>query len=595
MKNVSIARPLGVSVVAALMATALPFAPASAAPGTVSLEATSKDGLAFQPADYASGDVTVQVTDSVAGPVDAPDTQDLAFSWTVTPYGPGAAPVQVPATGTDVQATDVKGAFVVALPIGQGPGTYELDAALVDGTGTEVVPSTSLLALTVGNAAPAGSTAVISGLGDGTPGEALDATLTVAAPDSSPIAGQAFSLTIDRGFFTTGDGAVPPVVGQRAGDLESLGKTYTGVTDADGTIDFEVGIARDAGFDDDGRVTAAVSVAAGPSATASAQWDTLDTLNGQVALKLSPAAEQDGPVNPTLAGNRTFYDVFALDQFGNRVGDVPIDLSYSGNLDDYDYSDDDTLSDFDTFGDIWITSYEAGRIGITGTWEDAPTYRYVDRAGTADSGVEDASGSITSTTYEISFGASRYSITSSAKDTVRVGTAVSQTVRVVDQQGNPVSGYQVRFLRFGPDDVRGDVVATRTTSSLGQATYTFVGTKRGRAKITAEITDGIKRRQLTGTAVFGAAVKARLVKGKGGPGADRLSVRTRKLAVGARVQIYRVDQGVWRLAATKRLSRAGAAEFSVRDRNRTKKTTYVAMVRSTSTSVADQSNAVKIR
>ncbi|MET0928945.1 MAG: Ig-like domain-containing protein, partial [Aeromicrobium sp.] len=496
---------------------------------------------------------------------------------------------------------DVAGKFVVPLPVSKGPGTYELTAELgADGLGANAIGAASILTVTTGNAAPAGSTAVVTGLGGGLPGQAQGGTLTVEDGNGAPVVGQVFSLTVDHGFFTTGQGATPSVVGAPAGDLERLGTKLTDVTDTNGQIDFRVGIARDGGFDDDGSVTATVKVSSGPTGSKSAAWSSGSELNpplnGRVALRLSPAGEQDGPVAPALAGDRTFYEVFALDQFGNPLAGIPIDLTYSGNLDDWDYSDDFAVSDLDSFGDIWLTSFEAGAITITGTWtDDAPAYLYTDTAGTAIKSTTSVTDSITSTTYENSFNASSFSLTSSATDVVGVGSAVTQTVRVVDQQGNPVSGYEVRFFRNGPDGDHSDAVATRATNTRGEAAYTFIGTKRGRAKITADVTDGTSHRLLNGSAVFGATVTARLAKGKGGSGGDRLSVSSRAAAAGARVLIYRVVNGRRYQVATKRLDTKGKVAVKIRDRNRKAYTTYVAVVRSTSNSVADQSNTVTIR
>ncbi|MBD8607878.1 hypothetical protein IFT73_13530 [Aeromicrobium sp. CFBP 8757] len=601
MKTVTFTRALGLGVTAVLVSSAFQFTPASAAPATtLTLTVDSQDGAAFQPSDYAADDIAVQVEDS-AGAYDVDDAQDLRYTWEYTPFGTGAKSVTLPATGFDEQTTDVKGRFTVALPVSQGAGTYALDAVLEDEpAGTTGAPSVTRT-FTVGNAAPAGSTATVTGLGGSTPGLAQGGTLTVEDANGKPVAGQVFSLTVDHGFFTPG-AAPTPAAGSRVGDLESAGTKLTGLTDQDGQIDFDLGIARDAGFDDDAKVAAAVTVAGVTTSGTNAAWSTDNPLNGGVAIRLSPAGEQDGPVNPALAGNRTFYDVFALDQFGNPVAknagtDISIGLGYTRNVDDYDYSDDEMVADLDTFGDIWLTSFEAGTIDVNGLWEEAPTTVY-GTGGTPVKGVKDVTTSTASTTYEISFGASRFSISSSAADTVRVGSTVTQTVRVVDQQGNPVNGWDVRFLRYGPDAVRGDVVATRTTNAAGEATYSFIGTARGRATITAEVTDGVRRRELTGTAAFGATVRARLARTKGttaGRGADRLTVAAGRVAAGARVDLYRVVKGVEKRVGSRTLGRKGTASFVVRDTNRSSRTTYVAQVRSTTKTVADRSNGYKTR
>jgi 5-hydroxyisourate hydrolase-like protein (transthyretin family) len=614
MKTATFSRALALGVTAALASTCLQMTPASAAPGDYVLVASSQDGDFFELADYTDGDITVQVQDSSVTPaadVDVDDAQDLAFSWEFIPFGASSG-TRLPATDDSVQPTDVKGEFVVALPVSEGPGTYQLTAALTaDAAGDNAVDEKRLATYDVGNDAPAGSTATITGLDPvgSTPGLTQRGTVRFVDDNGDPLRNQVFSMKVDHGFFTSGDAAKAPVVGAPAGDLEQLGSRLTDLSDANGEIDFELGIARDAGFDDDADIDATVSTVSGPAASATAAWSTDDPLNGRLALRLSPAGEQDGPVDPALAGNRTFYDIFALDQFGNPVdtnrsadpddtGEISIALDYTGNTDDFDYSDDEQLADLDTFGDFWLTSFEAGTINVNGLWEEAPTYLYTDTQGTATDGVTNVTATTPSSTYEISFAGSSYSITSSAADTVRVGSTVTQTVRVLDQRGNPVSGYEVRFLRYGPDSVRGDVVATRTTNAAGEASYSFIGTARGRATVTAEITDGVRRRQLTGTAAFGAGVKARLGKTRGtsaGRGTDRLTVSAGRVAAGARVDLYRVVKGVQKKVATKTLGRRGTANFAVRDKNRGSRTTYVAQVRSTSTTVADRSNGYKTR
>lgn len=610
MKTVKTSRALALGVTAALAASALPFTAASAAPlpEPDSLVAASKDGAFFELSDYAAGDITVQVLDDAQKNTDVDDTQDLTYTWTVKGYGANAAPVVLPAVQ---QKTDVNGRFEVALPANAGPGTYSLDAELaLDGQGA-TLSAPDALVVAVGNAsADDDSTAVVTGLGSSTPGLVENGTLTVTAPDGTygvpdgqadPVVGQVYALTVDHGFFTGGE-PVMAVGGTEAGQLSNIGTRFTGVTNSAGKLTFKTGIARDTGFDDDGRVATTVKVANGPAASGVTSWSTDKTLNGRVAIRPAPASEQSNPVNPTLAGNQTYYDVFALDQYGNPVDDQPIDLAYSGRLKDYIADDDFFRSNFDTIGDIFVVSNVADQITVTGTWEAAPKYVYLTTGGAPERVDEDdlvdATGSTSTTTYEISFNGSSYSMSSSVSDTVRVGTTVTQTVRAVDQQGNPIEGFQVRFLRFGPDATNGDVVATKSTNALGEATYSFIGTRRGRALITAEITDGNRRKELNGSAAFGAAVNARLARTKGkssGGRVDRLTVSATKLAKGARVNLYKVVKGKQKLVGSKKLGSKGTAAFAIRDRNRKAKTKYVAVVRSTSSSIADQSRAVNVR
>lgn len=596
MKTAMFIRSLGLGVTAALVATAFPFTAASAA-APYTLDAVSKDGSLFQPGDYATGDITVQVRDALGATYDVVDDQDLDYTWTHTPFN--GSPTILPA---EVQTTDVGGQFVVALPVVEGPGTYTLTADL-ENEPTGITASSASLTLTVAEAAPAGSVAAVSGLTGGTPGVADGGTVTVTDATQAPAADRLVTLTLDRGFFTDGTSATGNAAGDVAGNLKQAGTTLTAKTDADGEIPFQVGIARDGGFDDDGLVDASVKVTGVPTSGTTAAWNTASPLNGGVAIRLSPAGEQENPVNPTAVTKRAFYDVFALDQFGNPVTGVPIDVRFTekgGQCDDCDNTGDDTYdSDFNANGDIWVLSNKAGTIDITGTWFEAPSTVF-NGSGTPVSVLngKDVSGTASASIYEPSFRASSFSMTSSVSDTVRIGTTVTQTVRVRDQLGNPVDGYDVRFLRFGPDEVRGEVVAAGTTNALGEATYSFIGTKAGRSTITAEVTDGLRRTQLTGQVSFGKVVRAKLVKTKGsssGRGADRLTVTTRAAAPGARVYLYKIVKGKERRVGIRTLNRQGQAAFSIRDRNRGSRTTYVADVRSTTKTVADRSNKAKLR
>ncbi len=530
-------RGLTLALTTTLAVSAVPFltSSASAAPGTLSLVATSADGAAFDLDEHAAGDLTVQVTDSIAGGVDVDDAQDLQYHWTITPFDATAPVVRVPATGEDVEAVDVAGAFVVPLPAAQAPGTYALVSGLgPDASSANAIPGATVLTVKAGNAElafddesplrtpagtdatvagglqledgtglpgrlvdldfvrgaagtdpeadavltspqattgadgsfeavlsdpvedgqgtelggtlsaataaapgssldvdlvsvdpPTGSTAVVDDLGGGTPGEALASGLTVTAPDDTfdadpapglqgdagtdpdPVEGQVYTLTVDHGFFTTGDEELPSVVGAPAGNLVDLGRTLTGLTDADGQVSLQVAIERDAGFDDDGLVAATVSADAGDLTTEeTADWDSTDPFNGgAVQVTLSPASEQVAAVNPAVAGNRTYYDVFTLDQFGNRVSDQPVDLTYTGDLDDYDYSEDFIESDFDRSGDIW--SSVRGRGDRRHRHVERPDQPVRRRRGNAVADSEDVVGSTTASFYELNFNASR--------------------------------------------------------------------------------------------------------------------------------------------------------------------------------------------
>ncbi len=522
----------------------------------------------------------------------------------LAPVAPATAPV------ASRQVTTTRGgafAAVVRDPAEDPQGT-ELGGRLT--ASTPATDPTGLDVDLVRDALPAGTELSLTDLGDGTPGRALGGTVTVTAPDDTfgadadsdpdPVEGQRVTLSLDHGFLTSGE-ARPSVEGTPAGDLVDLGTEATVLTDASGEAPVLIGIGRDEGFDDDGLVDATLTATAGETSQVSeTRWSTADPLNGRTRLSLTPRAEQDGPVAPSLAGNRTYYDVLTLDQFGNPVDGQGVDLTYIDDIgfDGYDYSDDFAVSDLDRDGDIWVAGFEAGSLDLTGTWADAPTTTYTDTAGGTVGGTADAVDTTTASYYELDFEASTFTLRSTPSSSAAVGSTVSTTVRVLDQEGNPVQGYEVRFFRFGPARSGvGEARVTRTTNARGTATYTFLGSRVGTARVTAEVSDGTDRRSLTCTVRFGAPVRARLtgVAG-GGRAADRLSVAVGRAAAGARAVLFRVDGDTRRAVRSRRLDGDGVASFAaVGDRNGSKRTAYVVRVGATRSTATATSNTVRVR
>lgn len=523
-------------------------------------------------------------------------------------------------TATVQQATtNRRGRFVAtiadAVEDGQGTelgGSLTVASALTPGVG-DVGASSALGIDLVSIEPPTGSVVVVDSLGSGTPGQALGSSVTTLAPDDSfdtdpmiegvqgdpgtdpdLVEGQVVELSADHGFFTSGE-ATPSEPGQITGNLAHSGDALTALTDAGGEVPFALGIARDTDFDDDAEVVATVSAAAGSVAgEAVAEWDTANPFNGRVSIVLSPSSEQNTPVDPALAGNRTFYEVLSTDQFGNPVDGQPISLSYSGNLDEWDYSDDFVVSDLDTNGDIWLVNYETGTITVTGTWADAPTRVFTDANGSAVSASDDVTGSVESTSYGLKFARSSFRLRSSATSTVAVGATVSETVTVRDQLGNPVRGYEVSFFRYGPDSYNGEPRARVQTNARGQATYTFMGAKLGDARITAVITDGSQTTSLSGRVVFGAQVRV-TARGANRSGKDLIRVSAGKVAAGTRAVLHHVDGPRRPKIGSARLNADGEATFSVRDRNRGAKTSYWVKVLGTATTAAAESKVVRIK
>jgi hypothetical protein len=465
---------------------------------------------------------------------------------------------------------------------------------------------------------PDGSTLVLSALGSSTPGMAQAGTVTLTAPDDTvdtdpnvsgvqgdpgtardALVDQDVTLSVDHGFFTTGAEKVPSVVGARAGNLAQLGTSISEKTDTNGQVSFQVGIERDPGFDDDGLVAAEVTAQAGDLIQqGSAEWSSANPVNGQVEVVLSPSARQENPVAPAVSGDRTWYDVFTRDQFGNPVDGEPVYLDFAGKLDDFDYSEDFVTSDLGREGDFWVVSFVPGDITVTGTW-NAPSYRYTNTAGAATSSMADVSGGAPASFYDVDFNATSFGLAPSTSGEAAVGTTITQIATVVDQRGNPVRGFEVRFFRFGPESGGGEGRAEQITNGRGQASYSFVGADPGIAKVTAVVSDGVSHRTLVNEVRFRFAVSVVLVATKGGAKTkdEELTVRASKVAAGAKVSVYRVKGSKLKRVKVRgvKLDADGKATFAVSDRNGRRKTAYVAVVGSTPTTFAATSPALKTR
>jgi hypothetical protein len=477
---------------------------------------------------------------------------------------------------------------------------------------------------------PSGTTVVLSTNGGSKPGQATQSVATVTAPDDTNdtdpatagvqgdggaardvVAGQRVTLTVDKGFFTTGQEKTPSVVGADAANLVSLGQTITRTTDPLGVVRFQTAIERDAGFDDDGKVKAVVTAAAGSASdTVDVDFDSSAPLNGgEVEIVLSPVSEQNGAVDPAPADSEVFYDVYTTDQFGNRVGGGDVDLEYGADSDDfpYDYSDVQVKSDFDDNGDFSVTGNADGALEVTGVWEP-DTLTYVDVVGNTTTSQERLTDTVTQSFYEIDFAASTFTITSSPEGTVPSGTTVTETVKMVDQEGNPVRNMGVQFFRTGPDAGGGDANVTRSTNANGEAFYTFIGSQAGTATIAAQITDGTSNKTLTDKVVFAAAtppasppatlspITAKLIGASNGAKADGVKVFAPTKAAGAVVRLFRVVNGRRiQVGATRKLNAAGNASFTVMDRNGSRFTKYVAVIKKSVDTQSDTTNAKRVR
>jgi hypothetical protein len=628
--------------------------------GTYTLKTfVERDGTPGQSAgDLAAADLVFKAGDSTLAFTEAPsatsaagttDTYEatlkladgtplpgrpVSFNYTATGNVVVAAQANQPAgttrvsdtTATDV--TDATGAVSVALsdpatpdqaelngsldavttaPTSTGPDEADEDAVNLDVDFVDATPP----ALTTVTITPEGATHKPGVTTGGTVTVVADTDGDPATPGTTPVVGLAVTLTVDKGFFTDGTPDPAPAVGADQGEFKSLGQTITVVTGAGGVANFQTAIERDAGFDDDGLVKATVTATAGAfNDTEDYDYSSAAPLNGgTVELVESPASEQDGDTDPARTGQQVAFDVFTTDQFGNLVGSAPITITTDSS--DATVTGAPVTSDFDDDGDFTVTSSEEEDVVVTGTW-NAPVNEYIadgiDAGTVPDSGpatTRNITDNDTASFYEVDFAASDITITSSPEGTVPVGTAVTETVTVVDQEGNPVANLDVEFFRTGPDAGGGDANVQRTTNSNGQAFYTFIGSQEGTAQITATITDGNALRTVTDTVVFGTTpnpdndpkpIKAFLSGKDNGPAKDKLTVKAPAMAAGAEVRLFKVIKGKRiQVGNTKGLNAAGDATFIVKDTNGGQITKYVAVVVKTDKTLSDTTNPKRVR
>jgi len=316
-------------------------------------------------------------------------------------------------------------------------------------------------------------------------------------------------------------------------------------------------------------------------------FSSADPLNGgAVRLEFAPANEQDPGVNTPTAppGSEVEIDVYTEDQFGNLVGGIPVTVA--DNTVDAEIIADDAdgaagvqvLSNFDDDGDFAGTSDEEEDQTITGTWEDAPVLTY------SGPDTQDLTDTVTINFQDIVVTEDGVTMTANPSGNVPVGTAVTETVTVLDDEGNPVVGAEVRFTQSGPGDANADVI--RFTNANGQAFYTFNSAQAGTALITAVVQTNDAPVVKTDEVTFGGKVGINL-KAMGpnnGKKADKLNVKANNNAAGLIARVFVKGQKV----AQHKLNGQGDYAFTIKDKNGKKSTKYVVKVAGTATTKADQ-------
>ncbi|GAB2765196.1 hypothetical protein GCM10027020_16930 [Nocardioides salsibiostraticola] len=536
-------------------------------------------------------------------------------------------------SATTAQATTgANGGVSVAVTDPASPNAAELNNKLDADT----------LSNTIGNAAedapdldvdfvrnnPAGdATVVVKTDNIGKPGEATSGTVTVTEDaDNNPATaktpvpdGQAVTVTIEgEAFFTDGR-----LAGGATGDdaqLDNDGKSKVLVVDGgNGQATFQISVGRDAGFDDDGMAESTVTGKAGTFTGSDEQvFNSANPLNGgEVSLELTP--NQNVPTTPARTGDSVAYDVFTTDQFGNRVGNEPVTITDSSAT---ATTSGNATSDFDADGDFTVTDTAEETVTLTASWtQTTTTYSVATPANSAPTATNPATGTETlkdtadQVFFEANFDDFNFEIEQIPDGDVKVGSAVTEVVTVVDENGNPVQGLNVAFIRSGPGDQQdGDANDFDQTNQNGQAFYTFTGTEAGTAQISAVITENAPK---TGRTIISDDVT--FVGEPGGPvvnqpktpiaaqvngqnnGAknDRVRIKTTPSAGNARVKLFtRAKNGFSGrkvLLKETRLNGNGRKTFVRPDNNGNAITKYWVVVRGTDTTKRDRSNTKKLR
>ncbi len=463
------------------------------------------------------------------------------------------------------------------------------------------------------DAAPEGAEVAITGLEDGKPGAPSYGTATVTDADGDPVPNVAVRLTVDGDSFFT-NGPENGAVGQPAGDLTELGQSITRVTNADGEVDFAVGIERSEEFDDDGEatdtVTTTVGGQGGTTDTQDVTWSTADPLNaGEVLIELAADRFQESGVLPKApVTDDVAYDVKVTDQFGNPVGGEDVAISTDGGEVVRPGNGQGGLtveSDFDADPEFSLSSDSEQDATPTGTWQADTSVYAADSTGPQGDADDDADivtteGTDTTTGdgptaqfYEVDWAASTYTLGQAGPEQREVGETVIMTYTATDQEGEEIE-FDVAFFRTGPgNDDDGSADDRVATGEDGTASYVFSGNTEGTARISAIGYDGnevIEESQARDTVEFGRVdgpgpVEILLAADSNGPRKDIVRLQADEAAAGETVRLF-VIRGT-KAKGNKRLIEIredivpedGRLTFKKADRNGNRKTRFIAKIR----------------
>jgi len=420
------------------------------------------------------------------------------------------------------------------------------------------------------------------------------------------------NLGIDEGHFVDVDlvNGVLPFENATPGaplDFEAAGKTMSVTTDDSGRGIFVANIERHQGFDDDGQVDDKIDATAGTvSDEHDLTWSTNGTPLNPGSFEVSLSEDQESSILPKArAGNGDSaqvvdYDVVTTDQFGNRTSQ-PLTTTDNTPVADFNggFSSEFGLSQ----PAIRAFSPAAANQALEVELDGARKLIYTDDVQNSEfdplnpgvnfdfDPVQAQENTSAINWYTVNIAASSFELDQQGSERVPVGSTVSYTLSATDQEGQPLDGFGVGFLRVGPGDQGSDDDGQQgdVTNEDGEAFYDFAGSVPGQANVSAVVYDdrangNYKRLFVVGpdTVEFTKAVNAIKpeLSGENMRGKDVLTVAAPE-AHGAQVKLYRKTSKGRELLRTGNLDVNGLKSFTVRDANGKAKSTYVAVVSAT--------------
>ncbi|WP_146207356.1 hypothetical protein [Nocardioides silvaticus] len=418
------------------------------------------------------------------------------------------------------------------------------------------------------------------------------------------LAGVQVELTLDHGFFT--DGYEGPAAGNYDPTPDSLGDSIIVSTDANGNADFQGSIGRDNGFDDDNHVIATVTGDAdGATDTDSIDWNAANPLNVS-EIEVTRTA---GQLDPAPTNGSVLYDVYAWDQFGNPVRGVDVSIECTLELGDDDLCPTGapiiTESDLDNGGDALLVSNEAG------------TFEYLAEATSPNTQVYNNNLVLVNDNPTFTFQETWYTPSPRPQDgaeytidpenpstPVPVDEPITVTVEADDQEGNPLSGLFVQFVRTSDSDND----QTFVTDADGIAQYVFEG--RDDQCGENDTVTAVVRESVNGPVVTTLVTKITFEKcevnvsleGSNSANGKRdilkVTATAEQSLTGVPVHLMARKGGKWvelTPQADRVLTSAGRATFSVKDTNGKKITKYRAVVDEGDRTASAQSQVLRRR